>query len=426
MTCGWLRNGGIGLAALALATTVAAQNPGGTIRKRNSGADAPAADKPAGRPAEVDANKDLEQGAEKFVLETDDGVFLSATYFRPKNTNNNTPVVVLLHGRGQTQRDWYPFAQLLANPTKEGDPGFAVVTFDFRGHGESRDVDPTLYKRPKEYIEAKRERKARDLNGDRVVPQGSRAAKEKLAEKSKKRKSVKSTTGDRIDEKDEFKSGDEITRFCSKDVETIKRFLLQHHNAGEFNVRNLGIVGAEMGASVAVRWMSEKEFMDPSRNAWSITGGDLHALVLVTPQWNYGGYTLSAGKAAGKSKIDEVGIMIVSGNDPKSSDGAMRSSRLFNVPEVSDNDPKKPATTVRGRAKGSMALKVNSKLVGTKLFNPPVAAVDEKVVDFLKGQLSDKKTRGWEKREIDLDSGGFGSAASGTAAPPSKKRSGNQ
>ncbi len=60
---------------------------------------------------------------------TADGVHLAATYYRPAATN--APGVVLLHMLGRNRGDWDSFARQLQ------ELGYAVLTIDFRGHGES-------------------------------------------------------------------------------------------------------------------------------------------------------------------------------------------------------------------------------------------------------------------------------------------------
>lgn len=400
---------GMAGAAFLAASTALAQTKSANIRKRDG--DAAASQTKRGAVGRVDpaALKAAEEGAESFNLDTDDGVYLATTYWRAKKPSNTTPVVVLLHGRGQSQRDLFPFAKQL----HEAD--FAVVTFDFRGHGDSREVQPDLYKKPKDYLESKRERQIRNATANRVIPQGSRALRERQAE-SKKRPAKSSA--DRIDEKTEFRSGDEITRFCAKDLEAVKHFLLEHHNSQEFNVRNLGIVAAEMGVSVAARWMHEKEFLAPQRVGYAKTGADLRALVALSPQWNYIGYSLSSAKPPTRNAYDDLAVMIVYGNDPRSLDNGQRTAKAFNVPEAQDKGAAKTGLAPRGSATGSFALKVNSKLVGTKLLNPsPVDGLDERIIGFLKSQLSDKRSRGWERREIEQDSGGFGTAAGNGGVP---------
>ena len=56
-----------------------------------------------------------------------DGVKIAADIGGPVNG----PVVILLHGGGQTRQSWGGTAQTLAGS------GYRVITLDARGHGES-------------------------------------------------------------------------------------------------------------------------------------------------------------------------------------------------------------------------------------------------------------------------------------------------
>lgn len=71
-------------------------------------------------------------GAEPLRLSAADGVALSALYFAPKKAN--APAVLLLHQRAGRKENWNSFAQLLQ------ENGYAVLTVDFRGHGQSKGV----------------------------------------------------------------------------------------------------------------------------------------------------------------------------------------------------------------------------------------------------------------------------------------------
>jgi non-lysosomal glucosylceramidase len=69
-------------------------------------------------------------GAEPLRLTADDGVVLSALYFAPPE--EKAPAVLLLHQRGGRKENWNSFAQLAQKN------GYAVMTVDFRGHGQSK------------------------------------------------------------------------------------------------------------------------------------------------------------------------------------------------------------------------------------------------------------------------------------------------
>ncbi|HLF91547.1 MAG TPA: hypothetical protein VI451_21560 [Anaerolineales bacterium] len=74
-----------------------------------------------------------------------DGTQLAGTYYAP--LNDSAPIVILLHQFGSNQHQWDDLARWLQTglpdvgvdwlPPMPADLTFAVLTFDFRGHGES-------------------------------------------------------------------------------------------------------------------------------------------------------------------------------------------------------------------------------------------------------------------------------------------------
>lgn len=71
-------------------------------------------------------------GAEAVQLTTPDGVALAGLYYAP--STETAPGVLLLHQRGGRKENWTSLAQLLQKN------GYAVMTVDFRGHGQSKGV----------------------------------------------------------------------------------------------------------------------------------------------------------------------------------------------------------------------------------------------------------------------------------------------
>jgi pimeloyl-ACP methyl ester carboxylesterase len=69
---------------------------------------------------------------------TDDGVSIIGSYYSPLNVVSNasssttTPTVILLHMLGKDRSTWNAFASTLS---QKG--GYAVLSIDLRGHGES-------------------------------------------------------------------------------------------------------------------------------------------------------------------------------------------------------------------------------------------------------------------------------------------------
>ncbi|MGO9389515.1 alpha/beta hydrolase [Rhodoblastus sp.] len=70
--------------------------------------------------------------ASDLTISTPDGMTLGATYWPGKNPNS--PGVLLLHGLGESRQAFAANADWLAKQ------GYAVLTIDFRGHGQSSDA----------------------------------------------------------------------------------------------------------------------------------------------------------------------------------------------------------------------------------------------------------------------------------------------
>src|SRR4051794_16201293 len=78
---------------------------------------------------------------EDVSFKTFDGVLIKGSYYASAK-GSNAPVVMLLHkyGADRTKGDW----DALAVRLKE--KGYAVLSFDFRGHGQSTQIiNPMLF-----------------------------------------------------------------------------------------------------------------------------------------------------------------------------------------------------------------------------------------------------------------------------------------
>lgn len=70
---------------------------------------------------------------QKVSFLTDDGVLIVGTYYAPASSHQTTNAIILLHMFGRDRNDWNTFASNLSNSTN----GYAVLSIDLRGHGES-------------------------------------------------------------------------------------------------------------------------------------------------------------------------------------------------------------------------------------------------------------------------------------------------
>jgi pimeloyl-ACP methyl ester carboxylesterase len=164
------------------------------------------------------------RAADKFVkvtFDTVDGVTLQGSFYAsPKGKDE--PTVLLLHKiGGDSHKDNWP---KLAEALQE--KGYSVLSFDFRGHGNSTTVDPmkfwsNLY----------------SWNG-KLIRGGSLDAKGKPKETISK---------------ESFVPG--YYPYLVNDVAAAKMFLDERNDAGECNSRSLILIGGDDGAAVGALWM---------------------------------------------------------------------------------------------------------------------------------------------------------------------------
>lgn len=189
-----------------------------------------------------------------------DRIRLKATYYpgvAAQDRGKEIVPVILLHGFKGNRNDMRGLAEYLQQLTDEqGEPiGHAVIVPDLRGHGESAVQDGV------------------PLDPDRMRP-------------------------------------DQAQAMVRGDLEEVKRFLMRRNNAGELNIEKLCVVGADMGAVIALHWAA----LDWS---WPMAGStkqgrDVKALVLISPQRDFKG--LNAFRALESPAVSrELSIHIVVG-----------------------------------------------------------------------------------------------------------------
>src|SRR5262245_19408649 len=78
---------------------------------------------------------------QKMLFESFDKVQLQGTWYPSAADGNKSPCVILLHkiGGNHQQEGWEALAQVLQ------EKGFAVLAFDFRGHGDSKTIKPEFW-----------------------------------------------------------------------------------------------------------------------------------------------------------------------------------------------------------------------------------------------------------------------------------------
>ena len=193
-----------------------------------------------------------------------DGEDIAATYYPPKSDagasvgDPNAPVVILIHGENDNRLVWEKKNTNLGAPAAEllSGAGFAVVAVDMRGYGESEAA-----------------------GGRRVNPQA-----------------------------------------MIGDLEAIKQFLMDKHQAKELNINKLGIVAAGELAPIAANFAEydwKKPDYDDALSPAERTprGRDVQAVVLLSPAAAVGRMRTNTALRFLTDERVGVGVLIINGKD---------------------------------------------------------------------------------------------------------------
>lgn len=187
--------------------------------------------------------------------QTKDGVEIRATYY-PGTKGRDSAPLILLHMFAGDRGDFHRLAKGL-----QLDYGFALLAPDLRGHGES----------------VRSKRQTLELSPDRLRPADFEAMVE-------------------------------------MDLEIWRGFLREEHNAERLNLERLGLVGAEMGAVVAMRWAAFDWSIPPLGKFKQ--GQFVRALALLSPQMAFRG--LNAQQALRTPALQkDLALLVVAGVDDR-------------------------------------------------------------------------------------------------------------
>ena len=161
------------------------------------------------------------------TVATADGWALPVSYYEAPGADENTPVVILLHGAQESRKNWESLASYLQKTGR-----YAVLAPDFRKHGEAMLNGQTV-------------------SAERLSPQDYKA----------------------------------MTAF---DFEAVKALAVALHQQKKLNVRKLGVVAADEAGPIALlatyadwRKMPLRDAPDPMFR--TPTGQDVRAVVLLSP-----------------------------------------------------------------------------------------------------------------------------------------------
>ena len=157
-----------------------------------------------------------------------------------------------------------------------------------------------------------------------------------------------------------------------RDMEAIKSFLVEKNNAGELNIDKLCVVGADMGAVVAMNWAQ----LDWS---WPVfpggkQGQDVKALVLISPESNFKGYRTI--EAINDPQIrSDLAVLLIAGH--KSSRNTDEVNKLYRHFSKYHQDKSSPALE---------KLLPETKLQGAALLGEKSLGVEDAIVKFINQQ----------------------------------------
>jgi hypothetical protein len=180
---------------------------------------------------------------ERLITYTYDGVKIEGVFYPPlDDKGRKTPVIMLLHAVGPKalNASHKDFDKL---PERLQKSGYAVVTFDFRGYGDSKTVNASEFLRYN-------------------VPRNKKSQ-------------------DRIEAKDYLTATDLLS--LVNDLVAIKTWLNKKNNSGDCNSNLVGVVAVEQSAVVATAWIAN-ELTDPNRSKDKKTASNLFIPGLGTVQ----------------------------------------------------------------------------------------------------------------------------------------------
>lgn len=258
-------------------------------------------------------------------LTAKDGQKIKITYYK-STLGKDAAVIVFLHMKDGNRFIWQGDRGLATR--LQGD-GYAVITVDLRGHGESKDDAATTG----------------NANQD-----------------DKKKK--KPAAGKKPDLKPA-----EVALMVNADMEAVKGFIYDEHQAENLNMNKLVLVGPELGASIAVEYALidwyKKPHSDGQPGFQTPRGQDVHGLVLISPQSTYQGIVMPKVLPELKDPAKNIAFLICTGTGPDKAQG----KKLFEQITVpKDNEKRMYLSEFPSKLQGTdllgKGLKIEDTIVG--------------------------------------------------------------
>ncbi|MBL8798803.1 MAG: hypothetical protein JNM56_33225 [Planctomycetia bacterium] len=297
----------------------------------------------------------------KIVFETFDKAELQGTWYPSSVEGTKSPCVILLHriGGNRLQEGWESLAQALQ------EKGFAVMSFDFRGHGDSTTVRPEFWA----------------VRPNTANIRGANPKKESISFK-------------------EFSPN--YYSMLVNDLAAAKLAVEQKNNARECNSADVMIVGAEEGAALGLLWMAseqrryKKNFDQLGRQVYNTDpeAKDLAGLVCLslrpTLGGGSGGVRLPYTTIFNNAKMRELPMCFFYGDE----DAAGKQFALTLYDKVLAADRNKLKLTFKVEME-------KTKLAGHELLGKKALGTEELVAKYLADKVRDARpAKVWGERDV--------------------------
>ncbi len=313
------------------------------------------------------AGTGMDEFRKRVPLPTADGAELVGTYYRSlRGAGRDTPCVILVHrwGADRTKGDWDTVAAALQKD------GFAVLTFDLRGHGESTAVRPEFWTF------------APNVRGIRGAGTTTRRPT-----------AIRYT---------DFKTN--YFPWLVNDVLAARRFLEIKNDAGEVNTNSIIVIGAQEGASLGLLFTAA-EFARVYRTGFTPllsegtphnAGQDIAAGIWLSLMGrpNQSHFNSTAWIRA-FPQIKTVPMLFVYGEKDRAAH--TDADAVFNALAQTDR-----TRTERNRLTMSLDVK-GTDLAGVALLGQPALGVGPRIVEFIKKVMAERKAVPWAEVRPDIN-----------------------
>jgi pimeloyl-ACP methyl ester carboxylesterase len=328
---------------------------------------------PAARGADVKNDKAADDKSDKVKFDTVDHVELHGVWYGPTTgIGKKAPAVILLHNvKSDISKDgWDKLARELQ------DAGYAVLAFDFRGHGNSTAVDPSFWNDTTSVGLAALTK----FNREQVHNFNPNNPKQSISIK-------------------DFNTS--YYPALVNDIEAARAFVDRKNDSNECNSSNLILIGAEEGAALGALWMASEMSLYrvtsvnmfsglPQRWATTPEGKDIGAAVWLSVSPAIGSYNapVSSWLQMGV-KEKKVPMAFVYGD--KDTTAASYSKRCLAAVKPKDS---------KAKLTGENPIK-DSKLSGNALLGDQLSARKWIIDTYLKAVKDEQVAPAWEEKKDD-------------------------